>query len=438
MGTALVTGVTGQLGYFVAEQLAKRGDTVWGLVRQSTIGRGANDRELPYQPVTGDLLDEYSLLSILEEVRPDRIFNFGAQSFIPASWTQPILTAQYTGLGVVRLLEAVRRAVPGCRVLQAGSSELFAGAETLAAGRRRADPAAQPVRDRQGVRLPHGAGLPGPVRQFASNAVFFTNESRRRSPEFVFRKVTRGVAEIVAGKTDHLSLGNLETVRDWGYAPEYAALSIALLDCETPDDFVIATGEGHTVRELVTKAFGLVGLDWEKYVRVDTTLVRRSEQVPIVGNSAKLKRAIGREPRVRFESVLKILLAHDLRQLGCEVPFASPGSERLARAEPKPERGYRRGRAVGARDGWRRATFWARSSASPRCSQKISAAISMSRSISLRPSDQPSSRIRSVALAARDGERYRNSGVAALVVRRSVIERRDGGLRRPREARSAS
>src|SRR3954454_7236487 len=129
MATALVTGVTGQLGFYVAEQLAARGDTVWGLVRQSTLGRqGANQGALPYRPITGDLLDEYSLLSILEQVRPDRLFNFGAQSFIPSSWTQPILTAQYTALGVVRLLEAVRRAVPGCRVLQAGTSELFAGA----------------------------------------------------------------------------------------------------------------------------------------------------------------------------------------------------------------------------------------------------------------------------------------------------------------------
>src|ERR1700761_3170726 len=129
MGTALVTGVTGQLGFFVAQQLAQRGDTVWGLVRQSTLGGINRDASLPYRPITGDLLDEYSLLSILEEVRPDLIFNFGAQSFIPASWTQPILTAQYTGLGVVRLLEAVRRASPACRILQAGSSELFAGAE---------------------------------------------------------------------------------------------------------------------------------------------------------------------------------------------------------------------------------------------------------------------------------------------------------------------
>jgi GDPmannose 4,6-dehydratase len=154
--------------------------------------------------------------------------------------------------------------------------------------------------------------------------VFFTNESRRRSPEFVFRKVTRGVAEIVAGKVDHLSLGNLETIRDWGYAPEYAALSIALLDLEKPDDFVIATGVGHTVRDLVSQAFGLVDLDWERHVRLDTTLVRRSEQVPIVGNSAKLRRTLGVAPVVDFQTTLKILLAHDLRQLGCRVPFASP------------------------------------------------------------------------------------------------------------------
>src|SRR5437016_2825468 len=130
MATALVTGVTGQLGYYLAEQLTSRGDTVFGLVRQSTMGRINNgSAPLPYRPVTGDLLDEFSLLSILKDLRPDRIFNFGAQSFIPASWTQPILTAQYTGLGVVRVLEAARLAVPGCRVLQAGSSELFAGAD---------------------------------------------------------------------------------------------------------------------------------------------------------------------------------------------------------------------------------------------------------------------------------------------------------------------
>jgi len=327
MATALVTGVTGQLGFYVAEQLARRGDTVWGLVRQSTLGRGGTGAgELPYRPITGDLLDEYSLLSILEEVRPDRIFNFGAQSFIPSSWTQPILTAQYTGLGVVRLLEAVRRSSPNCRVLQAGSSELFAGAETSPQDEEIPIRPLNPYGIAKAFAYHTVRAYRAQYGMLASNAIFFTNESLRRSPEFVFRKVTRGVAEVVAGRVEYLSLGNLETVRDWGYAPEYAALSIALLDRDVSDDFVIATGVGHSVRDLVSRAFGLVGLNWENHVRVESTLVRRSERVSLVGNSAKLKRAIGRAPAVQFETILKILLAHDLADLRCEVPFAVPAS----------------------------------------------------------------------------------------------------------------
>jgi GDPmannose 4,6-dehydratase len=324
MATALVTGVTGQLGFYVAEQLSKRGDTVWGLVRQSTLGRGVSSGTLPYRPIAGDLLDEFSLLSILQEVRPDRIFNFGAQSFVPASWTQPILTAQYTGLGVVRLLEAVRRAVPDCRVLQAGSSELFAGAE------RSPQDEEIPIRplNPYGIAKAFAYHTVRAYRthygQFGTNAVFFTNESLRRSPEFVFRKVTRGVAAIAAGKAERLSLGSLDTVRDWGYAPEYAALSIAMLDLPQPDDFVVATGVGHTVRELVSQAFGLVGLEWQKYVHVDASLVRKGEQVPIVGDSRKLWRALGVGPKTPFETTLKILLAHDLTEAGCTVPFSAP------------------------------------------------------------------------------------------------------------------
>jgi GDPmannose 4,6-dehydratase len=323
MGSVLVTGVTGQLGYYVAEQLAGSGQTVWGLVRRSTVGR-PDSAVLPYRPISGDLLDEYSLLSVLEETRPDRIFNFGAQSFIPASWTQPILTAQYTGLGVVRLLEAVRRAVPHCRVLQAGSSELFAKAD------RSPQDEAAPIRPTNpyGIAKAFAYETVRAYRDhyqlFATNAVFFTNESLRRTPEFAFRKITRGVAEIVAGKRDAISLGNLDTVRDWGYAPEYAAIAVALLELERPDDFVVATGEGHTIRDLVTNAFRLVGLDWEKYVRVDDKLVRPSEQVAIVGDSTKLQRTLGVSPRVKFDSVLRIMLAHDLRALGCRVPFDGP------------------------------------------------------------------------------------------------------------------
>jgi GDPmannose 4,6-dehydratase len=326
MATALVTGVTGQLGYYVAEQLTARGDKVFGLVRQSTMGRVTNGGALPYRPVTGDLLDEYSLLSILEEVRPDRIFNFGAQSFIPSSWTQPILTAQYTGLGIVRLLEAVRRAVPDCRVLQAGSSELFAGAERSPQDEEVAIRPLNPYGIAKAFAYHTVRAYRSHYRQFATNAIFFTNESLRRSSEFVFRKVTRAVAEIMAGKREALPLGNLDTVRDWGYAPEYAALSVRILDLDAPDDFVVATGEGHTVRDLVSSAFGLVGLDWQQFVRVDQELLRPSEQLPIVGNSAKLERCLGRKPTTKFPSVLRILLAHDLTSLGCKVPFESPDS----------------------------------------------------------------------------------------------------------------
>jgi GDPmannose 4,6-dehydratase len=324
MSTALVTGVTGQLGYYVAAELTARGHTVYGLVRQSTVGRDANNGALPYRPVTGDLLDEYSLLSILEEIRPDRIFNFGAQSFIPSSWSQPILTAQYTGLGVVRLLEAARRAVPKCRILQAGSSELFAGAERSPQDEQVPIRPANPYGIAKALAYQTAWAYRKHYNQFATNVIFFTNESLRRTAEFVFRKVTRAVAEIVAGKRDTLSLGNLDTVRDWGYAPEYAELSLTILDLEQPDDFVVATGEGHTVRDLVSHAFGLVNLDWEKHVRVERSLVRPSEQLPIVGNSAKLERAIGRRPAIKFDEILRILLAHDLAALGCKVPFTQP------------------------------------------------------------------------------------------------------------------
>jgi len=226
----------------------------------------------------------------------------------------------------VRLLEAARRAVPKCRFLQAGSSELFAGAE------RSPQDEEVPIRPANpyGIAKAYAYHTAWAYRkrydQFATNVIFFTNESLRRTSEFVFRKVTRGVAEIVAGKRETISLGNLDTVRDWGYAPEYAELSLAILDLDQPDDFVVATGEGHTVRDLVARAFSLVDRDWEKHVGVERALVRPSEQLPIVGNSAKLERAIGRRPAVKFDDILRILLAHDLTALGCKVPFTHPSA----------------------------------------------------------------------------------------------------------------
>jgi GDPmannose 4,6-dehydratase len=317
----LVTGVTGQIGYYVADLLHRRGQHVFGLVRQTTKQRGAE--QLPYTPVTGDLLDEFSLHTILEDVRPDRILNFGAQSFIPGSWTQPILTAQYTGLGVVRLLEAVRRVVPKCRVLQAGSSELFAATGVTPQDESTPVRPANPYGIAKAFAYQSIQAYRAHYGLHTVNAIFYTNESPRRSPEFLFRKVTRSVAEIVAGRRDTLVLGNLDTVRDWGYAPEFAAIASALVELDQPDDFIVATGEGHRVGELVETAFSLVGLDWRQHVRTDPSLVRKSEPAPLIGRIDKL-RSIGLDVKIKFAELVRILLAYDLQQERVPVPFDVP------------------------------------------------------------------------------------------------------------------
>src|SRR5204862_8102346 len=202
--------------------------------------------------------------------------------------------------------------VPDCRILQAGSSELFAGAERSPQDEDVAIRPLNPYGIAKAFAYHTVRAYRNQYRHFATNVIFFTNESLRRSYEFVFRKVTRSVAEIVAGRRETLMLGNLETTRDWGYAPEYAALSVSLLELDEPDDFVVATGEGHTVRDLVSRAFELCDKDWQKHVRVDQSLLRPSEQFPIVGNSATLERRLGRRPTTKFDAVLRILLAHDL------------------------------------------------------------------------------------------------------------------------------
>ena len=319
MKRILVTGVTGQIGYYVAEALQREGHRVFGLERQTTPGRPGT-HPLPYEPVSGDLLDDYSLLSLVEEIRPDELYNFAAQSFVPASWHQPILTAQYTGLGVVRLLEAVRRVVPTCRFLQAGSSELFAG------GTASPQDEQTPVvpRNPYGVAKAFAFHSVRMYREryglFASNAVFYTNESPRRSPNFVFRKVTHGVAAIVAGSGEPLRLGDLDAWRDWGYTPDYAEGAIRILRHSRADDFVIASGRARTVRELAEHAFALAGLKWQEHVEIDSSLVRPPESQVLVGNSAKATAALGWKPRVGFHELTHRMLAHDLALLGLPAP----------------------------------------------------------------------------------------------------------------------
>ncbi|HEY3356072.1 MAG TPA: GDP-mannose 4,6-dehydratase [Polyangia bacterium] len=323
--TALVTGVTGQVGYYVADYLRRRGDKVYGLVRQTTLARQATlaADDMPYEPVLGDLLDEYSLMSLIERLQPDAIFNFAAQSFIPLSWMQPILTAQYTALGVVRLLESVRRVAPRARFLQAGSSEVFASCGTTPQNERTALSPRNPYGIAKAFALMTVRAYREQYGLAASNAIFYTNESPRRAPEFLFRKVTRGVAEIVAGRRQELTLGNLATVRDWGYSPDYAEAAVRIVEHDTPGDFVVATGEGHTVEALVAEAFGIVGRDWRAHVRHDSALERPSEIAPLIGDPRHVARTVGWQAGTRFAELVKLMVAADCHGLGVAPPWAA-------------------------------------------------------------------------------------------------------------------
>jgi GDPmannose 4,6-dehydratase len=253
---------------------------------------------------------------LIERVQPEELYNFAAQSFIPASWNQPILTAQYTGIGVIRLLEALRRVAPTCRFLQAGSSELFAG------GSVSPQDEGSPVvpRNPYGVAKAFAFHSVRMYRQqyglHASNAIFYTNESPRRSITFLFRKVTHGVASILAGSKEPLLLGNLDAWRDWGYTPDFADAAVRIVRHDHADDFMIATGEAHTVRDLVEHAFELAGLDWHKHVIVDPRFVRPPEPMLLVGNPQKAAAQLGWRPTVGFHQIIRTLLEHDLAEHG--------------------------------------------------------------------------------------------------------------------------
>jgi GDPmannose 4,6-dehydratase len=314
---ALITGITGQDGSYLAEFLLGRGYEVIGMVRRSStvnFGRIENIQD-QVTLVHGDLLDQTSLIDIMRECQPDEIYNLAAQSFVPVSWKQPVLTGEFTALGVTRMLEAMRNAVPEARFYQASSSEMF--------GKVREVPQNEKTpfypRSPYGVAKVYGHWITVNYREsyglFACSGILFNHESPRRGLEFVTRKVTYGAAQIKLGLAHDLHLGNLDARRDWGYAGDYVRAMWLMLQQDRPDDYVVGTGETHSVRELCEVAFGHLGLDWEEYVVVDPEFYRPAEVDLLVSDPTKAGEVLGWKPEVSFEGLIKRMVDADLALL---------------------------------------------------------------------------------------------------------------------------
>ena len=314
---ALITGITGQDGSYLAELLVSKGYRVVGMVR-----RASSDKFLRFEHFRdeveihqGDLLDQISLITILQSVQPDEVYNLAAQSFVPTSWEQPVLTAQFTGVGVAKMLEAIRLVNPKIRFYQASSSEMF--------GRVREIPQSEVTpfypRSPYGVAKCYGHYITVNYREsynmFAVSGILFNHESPRRGLDFVTRKITDGVAKIALGLEKELRLGNLDAKRDWGFAGDYVRAMWLMLQQDTPDDYVIATNETHSVEEFVTIAFGHVDLDWKKHVVMDPRFLRPAEVDLLIGDATKAKKQLGWEPEVSFPQLVKMMVDADLDRL---------------------------------------------------------------------------------------------------------------------------
>lgn len=313
---ALITGITGQDGSYLAELLLQQGYEVSGIIRRVTkpnldnIGHLVNDIQL----LSADLTDAGSLVSVVAQVQPDEVYNLAAQSFVPESWTQPSATGQITGLGVTNMLEALRLVKPDAKFYQASSSEMF--------GKVQETPQKETTplypRSPYGVAKVYGHWLTVNYREsydmFACSGILFNHESPRRGLEFVTRKVTNAVARIKLGLQKELAMGNLDAKRDWGYAGDYVKAMWLMLQQEQPDDYVIATGETHSVRELVDTAFAVAGLNWEDYVVIDPKFIRPAEVDLLLGDSSKAKQKLGWQPEVSFEQLVQMMVEADLER----------------------------------------------------------------------------------------------------------------------------
>lgn len=314
---ALITGLTGQDGSYLAELLLEKGYEVFGLVRRSSSSNLSRIAHLAKQVkiLSGDLLDQPSLMDAIAIAQPDEIYNLASQSYVPLSWTQPALTAEYTALGVSRLLDSIRRIHPEARFYQASSSEVF--------GQPNESPQTELTafrpRNPYGTAKAYAHWLTVNYREhydlYACCGITYTHESPRRGSEFVFRKITQGAARIKLGLANELKLGNLEARRDWCYARDAVEAMWLMMQQETPDDFIIGSGTTHSVKELVDFAFQAVGLDWQDYVSVDPAFYRPDEAVQLVGCIDKIRDHLGWEPKYDLAALVALMVEHDLRLL---------------------------------------------------------------------------------------------------------------------------
>jgi GDPmannose 4,6-dehydratase len=318
MKKAIITGITGQDGSYLADLLLDKGYEVHGVVRRSSTENFERIAHLTNRVTLhqADLLDQLSVIEVFKEVQPQEVYNLAAMSFVPTSWKQPVLTAEFTALGVTRVLEAIRLMDPkGIRFYQASSSEMF--------GKVQQTPQSEATpfypRSPYGVAKVYGHFITVNYREsygmFCCSGILFNHESERRGREFVTRKVTDGVARIKLGLAKELRLGNLDAKRDWGFAGDYVQAMWLMMQQQQPDDFVIATGETHTVGELVQVAFDTAGLDWKKYIVQDPSLVRPAEVDLLIGDASKARKILGWKPKVAFHELIKRMVQADLALL---------------------------------------------------------------------------------------------------------------------------
>ncbi len=317
---ALITGITGQDGSYLAELLLEKGYEVVGMVRRSSTVNFTRIHHIQDKItlVSGDLLDQGSLIAILRDHQPQEVYNLAAQSFVPASWQQPVFTGEVTALGVTKMLEAIRTVDPGIRFYQASSSEMF--------GKVREVPQRESTpfypRSPYGVAKVYGHWITINYREsynlFACSGILFNHESPRRGLEFVTRKVTYNVARIKLGQIDKLPLGNLDSKRDWGYAGDYVHAMWLMLQQDQPDDYVVGTGETHSIQELCEVAFGYAGLNWRDHVYQDPRFMRPAEVDLLVSDPSKARKVLGWQPKYTFKELIEMMVDADLEELKTE------------------------------------------------------------------------------------------------------------------------